>query len=91
MKSFIRGFQGPFFAFIFPLISLFIIGSIISWFPGPSDDEILNLAFLNVAPGTIALVIVSLGISSFPQIILRYKETIIIKRLGVTPFTKTNF
>jgi ABC-2 type transport system permease protein len=85
-KLFMRGFFGPFFAFIFPLMMLVLFGSIYGNEPsaffgghGAMDVSI---------PAYAAMVIGVCGLMSLPLSISEYRDRKIYKRFDATPVGK---
>lgn len=69
--SFWRGIFGPFFAFIFPLIFIGILGSMLGY------DAILG--------GALGISTMSISLTSMPQAIFEFKRSSLLKRIGATP------
>ncbi|WP_434414879.1 ABC transporter permease [symbiont of Argiope bruennichi] len=95
LKNWLRNFQGPFFALVFPLISVWIMGSIVVSYTTsssvPGQDNPLSHVFLSIIPSFIALIIISVCMSSFTNQLIDFKTSVIIKRIGVSPISKIHF
>ncbi|MGH1411354.1 MAG: ABC transporter permease [Mycoplasma sp.] len=90
-ESWRRNFQGPFFAFGFPLMVLLIMGEIqrVQWGPTPTPNQYET--FLTTIMGIVGLSAASVTITSMPMNLLGFKESIIIKRIAITPIRKIDF
>lgn len=78
-REFSKSFFGPFFIFVFPLLLLLIIGSI-------------NKAPINIMlPGLIASGFVSITANGMAITMVEYKNSVIIKRIAITPVKKSDF
>ncbi|MGL4343444.1 MAG: hypothetical protein ACRCRZ_02685 [Metamycoplasmataceae bacterium] len=66
-----KSFFGPFFAFIFPLIFVAILGTMLGY------NELFG--------GTLAISSMSVALTSMPQTIFEFKRSSLLKRIGVTP------
>lgn len=62
---------GPFFAFVFPIIFIAILGSMLGF----------DVLFGN----TIAISAMAVSLTSMPQAIFEFKKSSLLKRIGVTP------
>lgn len=62
---------GPFFAFVFPIIFIAILGSILGF----------DVLFGN----TLAISAMAVSLTSMPQAIFEFKKSSLLKRIGVTP------
>lgn len=62
---------GPFFAFIFPIIFIAILGSL--------------LGYQNIFGGALAISSMSVALTAMPQAIFEFKRSVLLKRIGVTP------
>lgn len=82
-RLFWRGFFGPFFTLMFPLLMLFLYGSIFGNEPNPLYD---GYGAMDVSiPAYCAMVIAVTGIMVFPLTIAEYKSKKVYKRLDATP------
>lgn len=70
-KSFWRNFFGPFFVFIFPVIFISIVGSL--------------MGYVEILGGIMAFSSVAISLISMPQLIYEFKNSSLLKRLGSTP------
>ncbi len=72
-----RSFMGPIFVLVFPPLILFMLGQItpFSW----------------IAPTYILYCALSLGVQSFAISLVQFKNSSLIKRIGQTPITRTQF
>jgi len=96
LSSYFKNFQGPFFAFGFPILSLLIVGTIMVNAPSPSSAPNVmsgsnGYNFLSFIAGLIGLSGCSIGIVSIPAQISSFKESIIIKRIAITPIKRWEF
>ncbi len=81
-KLFWRSFFGPFFTLIFPILMLFLYGSIFGNFSDPIYD---GYGAMDVSiPSYCAMVIAVTGIMVFPLTMAEYKSKKIYKRLDAT-------
>lgn len=76
-KSFWKNFFGPFFAFVFPLIFIGFLGSILGY------EQILG--------GCFAISPMSITVTSMPQLIFEFKNSSLLKRIGSTPIKPSLF
>ena len=81
-KSWARNFQGFFFTFILPTIFLLVTVEL--------TRNKLPI-FASIIPGLLAQTAISIGLISSNNLILSYKESVVIKRIGITPLPKTSF
>lgn len=70
-KYYLKSFFGPFFAFVFPIIILSILGSLMP----------IQLIF----PGIVAMTSMSVGTMGMPLSILEIKQSVLLKRIGASP------
>lgn len=77
-KTWLRS-PGPFFSFIFPLVLLLILGIV---FPSP-----VNV----LLPGIIASGATALGASSMAISVVSFRNSVILKRIAITPLRKSDF
>ena len=82
-KLFLREPVGFFFSLIFPLMMLFIFGTIYSSNPIPGIDE--QVAISMAIPTLIALVIGTTGLMATTMTMATYRENGILRRLRTTP------
>ena len=61
---------GPFFAFIFPIIFIAILGTL--------------LGYDQVFAGSLAIPAMAVGLTAMPQAIFEFKKSVLLKRIGVT-------
>ncbi|MCQ9209978.1 ABC transporter permease [Granulicatella seriolae] len=81
-KLFWRGFFGPFFTLVFPLLMLFLYGSI---FGNEPDPVYGGYGAMDVSiPSYCAMVIAVTGIMVFPLTMAEYKSKKVYKRLDAT-------
>ncbi|MGL5308863.1 MAG: hypothetical protein ACRC9F_02325 [Metamycoplasmataceae bacterium] len=66
-----KSFFGPFFSFIFPLIFVALLGSLLGF------DQLLG--------GAMAIASMSIALTAMPQAIFEFKRSALLKRIGVTP------
>lgn len=86
MTLFVRDFFGFFFTFAFPVLMLFLYGSIYGNEPTPYFN---GLGTMDVSvPANIAMIIGVTGLMAFPLTISSYKENKIYKRFDATPAGK---
>ena len=83
MKLFMRDPQAAFFTLVFPLILLFVFGSIYGNKPSPLFGGFGNVDVS--VPSYTGLIIATSGLISIPVIISTYRETGILRRFKVTP------
>ncbi len=83
---FFKSFQGAFFAFFWPLLIMFILNAILSDVPGS------NVNYVNVVcPGMVFISTFSVGLFGMTNTTMKLKESCILKRICVSPLSKTNF
>ena len=70
-KYYLKSFFGPFFSFVFPIIILAILGSLMP----------IQLIF----PGIVAMTSMSVGTMGMPLSILEIKQSVLLKRIGASP------
>ncbi|MGL5630668.1 MAG: hypothetical protein ACRDCG_02765 [Mycoplasmoidaceae bacterium] len=70
-SNFLRSIIGPFFAFIFPIIFVAILGTL--------------LGYYSVFSGIIAISAIATALTSMPQAIFEFKKSSLLKRIGATP------
>ena len=61
---------GPFFAFVFPIIFIAILGTM--------------LGYDQVFAGSLAIPAMAVGLTAMPQAIFEFKKSVLLKRIGVT-------
>jgi ABC-2 type transport system permease protein len=83
MKLFVREPQAAFFTLVFPLILLFVFGSVYGNKPSPMFGGYGNVDVS--VPSYTALIIATSGLISITIIIATYRETGILRRFKVTP------
>jgi len=83
MKLFLREPQAAFFTLVFPLILLFVFGSIYGNNPSPLFGGFGNVDVS--VPSYTGLIIATSGLISIPVIMSTYRETGILRRFKVTP------
>lgn len=66
-----KSFFGPFFAFVFPLIFVALLGSLLGY------DQLFG--------GSMAIASMSIALTAMPQAIFEFKRSALLKRIGVTP------
>lgn len=66
-----KSFFGPFFAFVFPLIFVTLLGSLLGY------DQLFG--------GSMAIASMSIALTAMPQAIFEFKRSALLKRIGVTP------
>lgn len=66
-----KSFFGPFFAFVFPLIFVALLGTMLGY------DQLFG--------GALAIASMSIGLTAMPQAIFEFKRSALLKRIGVTP------
>lgn len=76
-ESFWKGVFGPFFAFIFPLIFIAILGNVLGY------DEILG--------GSLAISPMAITTTSMPMLLFEFKSSSLLKRIGSTPIKPSSF
>jgi len=83
-KLFLREPVGAFFTLVFPLIMLFIFGTIYSTVPaGPGSGGLEGIS--NLIPAFIAMVIGMTGLMAVTITLATYRENGILRRLRTTP------
>ena len=91
-RTYFANFQGPFFLFFFPVLMLAVIGEIVrSSVPTSSGNVVWGVELITIVPGLMALGVVSLSLLSAPVNVVSLKESVIIKRIAVTPIRKQDF
>jgi ABC-2 type transport system permease protein len=83
LKLFLREPIGVFFTLLFPLMLLFLFGSIYGNEPTPFLDGRGSVD--NSAPGYIGMIIGTLGMVSLPITLASYRQRGILRRLRATP------
>jgi ABC-2 type transport system permease protein len=83
-KLFLREPVSAFFTLIFPLLMLFIFGSIYGNTPPPGSDNSQG-AIGNLIPAFTAMVIGMMGLMPVTITMATYRENGILRRLGTTP------
>jgi len=68
--SFWKSWFGPFFAFVFPIIFIGLLGSIIGYYA--------------VFGGTLAIAAMAVGLTTLPQSVFEFKRSVLLKRIGTT-------
>jgi hypothetical protein len=76
-KYFFKSFFGPFFTFLFPIMLLGILGSL------------MNPSALTV--GILGMSGASMGLMSLPVAILSLKESVLLKRIGASTVSEKEF
>lgn len=76
-ESFWKGIFGPFFAFIFPLIFITILGTILGY------NQILG--------GSMAISPMAITTTSMPTLLFEFKRSSLLKRIGSTPIRPISF
>lgn len=66
-----KSFFGPFFAFVFPLIFVALLGTLLGY------DQLFG--------GSMAIASMSIALTAMPQAIFEFKRSALLKRIGVTP------
>ncbi|MGL5308442.1 MAG: hypothetical protein ACRC9F_00115, partial [Metamycoplasmataceae bacterium] len=66
-----KSFFGPFFSFVFPLIFVALLGTLLGF------DQLLG--------GAMAIASMSIALTAMPQAIFEFKRSALLKRIGVTP------
>lgn len=82
-KLFLREPVGAFFTLVFPLLMLFIFGSIYGNVPPPGTDR--QGAIDSLIPALCAMIIGITGLMSITITMATYRENGILRRLGTTP------
>jgi ABC-2 type transport system permease protein len=84
-KLFAREPVALFFGLLFPSILLLVIGAVIPGVREPNPD-LGGLRFVDVyAPSVIAFSLVTLGVNTFPTMLVGYRERGFLRRLATTP------
>ncbi|MCR8612862.1 MAG: ABC transporter permease [Mycoplasma sp.] len=86
---YMKGFFGPFFVIVFPIILLFILGNA---FEGqailsPDPDGFMR----NTVSGILITAVISNGLFNVPVMIVEFKKTTMIKRIGAAQISKRKF
>lgn len=76
-ESFWRGIFGPFFAFVFPIIFIAILGSV--------------LGYSQLLGGALAIAPMSITTTSMPTLMFEFKKSSLLKRIGSTPIKASSF
>ncbi|MGL4252103.1 MAG: ABC transporter permease [Metamycoplasmataceae bacterium] len=66
-----KSFFGPFFSFVFPLIFVGLLGTLLGY------DQLFG--------GAMAIASMSIALTAMPQAIFEFKRSALLKRIGVTP------
>ncbi|MGL5732943.1 MAG: hypothetical protein ACRCXE_02655 [Metamycoplasmataceae bacterium] len=66
-----KSFFGPFFSFVFPLIFVALLGTLLGY------DQLFG--------GAMAIASMSIALTAMPQAIFEFKRSALLKRIGVTP------
>ncbi|MGL6125086.1 MAG: hypothetical protein ACRC1F_01180 [Metamycoplasmataceae bacterium] len=66
-----KSFFGPFFSFVFPLIFVALLGTLLGY------DQLFG--------GSMAIASMSIALTAMPQAIFEFKRSALLKRIGVTP------
>jgi len=82
-KLFLREPAAAFFTLVFPLMMLFLFGSIFGNEPNPSYEGLGPVDVL--VPGYTAMIIATSGLFTLPVVIALYRERRILRRLKATP------
>ena len=93
-NSYRNRFQGPYFNFIQPLIIVVIYGFLIAHnvnSPNPYVQHQARAQLVGLIPGLMCTGAFGIGVSSLSFNLLLYKESVIIKRIAITPITKNQF
>ena len=92
-NSYRSRFQGPYFNFIQPLLILVIYGGITAFLAEKANyqNNSLDAQITGLVPGIMCTTVFAIGASSLSFNILMFKESVIIKRIAVTPITKSQF
>ncbi len=91
---YLKGFFGPFFVVIFPMLLLFILGNSMDSVAksSPIDGVINPNAFMrNVVGGIMITALISNGLFGLPIMIIEFKKSTLIKRIGAAHISKTQF
>lgn len=84
MKYFGRNKVIPFFIIFYPIISLFLLGRAVQFlYPEATDAEKLQYVQTLVA-GVSIVQIAGIGIFVMPEMIIEFKKSILMKRIGAT-------
>lgn len=81
-RTFWADFSGPFFIFIFPLIYLFLLVVI-------NDPN--GYGGVIALPGITGMIVMAITVNSFPVRVVEFKKTGLIRRIALTPLSKTDF
>lgn len=92
LKTYFSNFQALFFGFLSPLMFIAIIGEIIrSLNLGQGSIWGGDTLLVQVIPGLCVFGSFSFSLISFPVNIISFKESVVIKRIAITPITKKDF
>ncbi|ARU91195.1 ABC transporter ATP-binding protein [Spiroplasma clarkii] len=84
MKYYIKGVAVPFFIFVFPILMIFMMGSIYTSGAMAGNDE-QAAAFLHSLVGSYsAMSALAIGFFIIPSTILEFKTSVLMKRIGAT-------
>jgi ABC-2 type transport system permease protein len=76
-KYYFKSFFGPFFSGIFPILMLVTLGNL------------QPIQF--IVPGIMGIIPMSVGVSSLPAVIVDFKKSVLMKRIGATPIKRWMF
>ena len=92
LKTYFSNFQALFFGFLSPVMFIAIIGEIIrSLNVGQNAVWGGDTFLVQIIPGLCAFGTFSFSLISFPVNIISFKESVVIKRIAITPITKKDF
>lgn len=90
-KYFLRNKVIPFYIILYPIISLFLVGRAIQFLtPDLSDNEKL-LYIQTLIIGVAIVQILSIGIFVMPEMIIEFKKSVLLKRIGATGIKPISF
>ena len=92
---YIKGFFGPFFVIVFPILLLFIMGNAMETtaasipFKGGAPDP--KKYMQGVIAGIMITSLISNGLIGFPIMIIEFKKSTLMKRIGAANISKKSF
>lgn len=90
-KYFLRNKVIPFYIIFYPIISLFLLGRAVQ-FLTPDDSYENKLLYVQTLVAGIAIIqITGIGVFVMPEMIIEFKKSILMKRIGATGIKPLNF
>lgn len=86
---YLRGFFGPFFVIVFPILLIFIMTNAFESIAIKTSDP--NEFMRNLISGILVTTIISNGLFGLPIMVIEFKKSTMMKRIGSTDISKRTF